>query len=132
MAVIILSNYVSDLARPGEGAPCFMRGVCTKGQYTTAWPVDNLIISGLTANNNYNGMPPHILSPSKVCFFLHWPSFGVAFAFLNDWNRVELPFPTTENIADAEFLIGCNRPTPDLHGRPAKGNCAAELAVQDM
>ena len=27
----------------------------TKGQYTTAWPVYNLIVSGSAANNNFNG-----------------------------------------------------------------------------
>lgn len=27
----------------------------------------------------------------------------------------ELPFPDTENLAGKGFLIGNNRPTPDLH-----------------
>ena len=41
-----------------------MSSVCTKGQYTTAWLVYNLIISGLAANNNYNGIAsPHTLIP---------------------------------------------------------------------
>ena len=55
------TGTASDLAMPGRVHLIHMGGVRTKGQYTTAWPVDNLIISGLTANNNYNGMPPHIL-----------------------------------------------------------------------
>jgi hypothetical protein len=41
----------------------------------------------------------------------------------------KLPFPVTEIFADAEFLIGGNRPTPDLHRLPAKGNCAATTDV---
>ena len=46
----------------GEGVLILMSSVCTKGQYTTALPVYNLIISGLAANNNYNGIaPPHTL-----------------------------------------------------------------------
>jgi len=36
--------------------PVLVRGARTKGQYTTAWPVGNLIVSGSAANNNSNGI----------------------------------------------------------------------------
>ena len=36
-------------------------------------------------------------------------------------SGTEMPLPDTEYFAAAEFLIGGNRPTPDLHGRPTNG-----------
>jgi len=41
-------------------------------------------------------------------------------------------FLGTENPADTGFLIGDYRPTPDLHGRPAKGDYAAKAAVPTL
>ena len=42
---------------------------------------------------------------------------------------IELPFPVTDNFVDAEFLIGGNRPTVAVPGRPARGNYAASSDV---
>ena len=39
----------------------------------------------------------------------------------------ELPFPVTENIADAVSLIGDCRPIPVIHASPLNGNYAAEI-----
>jgi len=68
----------------GEGVLILMSSVCTKGQYTTAWPVDNLTVSGLAANNNHNGIAPlHTLPSPGVCFlFRTGHSSGVASAFV--------------------------------------------------
>ena len=38
-------------------------------------------------------------------------------------------FRQTEYTVDADFLFGDKRPTPDLHGQPANGRCAAETDV---
>ena len=47
--------------------------------------------------------------------------------FLMGDYREKLPFPITENIIGAGFLIGNNRPTPDLRGRPANGRSNCEI-----
>ena len=41
-----------------------------------------------------------------------------------------LPFPITENIADAEFLVGSNRPGKDIPQPPGNGNYAADIAIR--
>ena len=38
-------------------------------------------------------------------------------------------FLHSQKQSSAEFLLGSNRPTPALPGRPAKGNYAAKVAV---
>ena len=40
---------------------------------------------------------------------------------MNGNSRAEQTFPVTENLADAEFLIGGNRPTPDLYRKLTNG-----------
>jgi len=54
-----------------EGAIASCEGTHTKGQYTTAWPVDNLIISGSVDNNNplYIESLAHPATPSGCAFF---------------------------------------------------------------
>jgi hypothetical protein len=41
----------------------------------------------------------------------------------------KLPFPVTEIFADAEFLIGGNRPEPVIPGFPVKVSDAAKVAI---
>ena len=44
----------------------------------------------------------------------------------------ELPFPITENLTDARFLIGGNRPVPALPGSLPNGENAATPVVHAL
>ena len=74
----------------------FSLSVCTSGQYEKVRITYIVLVSGKGLSLLNHG--------------IHGPPFEVAFAFLNDWNRAEWTFPVTDNLVDAEFLIGSNRP----------------------
>ena len=74
----------------------FSLSVCTLGQYAKVRITYIVLVS--------------VKGISLLNHGTHGPPFGVAFAFLNDWNRAERTFPVTEILADAGFLIGGNRP----------------------